>query len=161
SANVSAYFNKGIVAAQWVSRALAAAGKKPSIQDMISDPKNALRQALSGMLRPAILSQLAATQKEGGEIYAALYELNDPELMPALEAFGKKCHLILANGAFNATKPDENADVRKTMKSKVDLHDRLVPQGHFAHNKFVVFCGADGKPKSVLSGRTNWTQTAL
>jgi hypothetical protein len=161
SANVSAYFNKGIVAAQWVSRALAAIGKKPNIQDVISDPKNELRQALSGMLRPALLSQLAATLKEGGEIYAALYELNDPELIPALAAFGKKCHLILANGAFNSKKPDENADIRKTLKSKVDLHDRLVSAGHFAHNKYVVFCGADGKPKSVLSGSTNWTKTGL
>src|SRR3954470_23774583 len=31
SPNISAYFNKGIVAAQWVSRALAAAGKDPKI----------------------------------------------------------------------------------------------------------------------------------
>ena len=161
SPNISAYFNKGIVAAQWVSRALAAVGKDAKIADMIADPKDSLRQALSGLLRPALLDQLAATQKEGGEIYAALYELNDPELIPALAAFGKKCHLILANGAFNPKKKDENADVRKTLKSKVDLHDRLVSAGHFAHNKYVVFCGADGKPKSVLSGSTNWTKTGL
>jgi hypothetical protein len=161
SPNVSAYFNKGIVAAQWVSRALADVGKNAKIADMIADPKNSLRRALSGLLRPQILSLLEATRNEGGEIYAALYELNDPELIAALTAFGKKCHLILANGAFNSKKPDENAAVRKTIKSKVDLHDRLVSNGHFAHNKFVVFCGADGKPKSVLSGSTNWTMTGL
>jgi len=161
SPNVSCYFNKGIVSAQWVSRALAAVGKKPNIQQLISDPKSALRQELSGLLRPALLDKLAATLKAGGEIYAALYELNDPELIPALAAFGKKCHLILANGAFNKKRPDENADVRKKLKNEVDLHDRLVPQGHFAHNKYVVFCDKDGKPQSVLSGSTNWTVTGL
>ena len=161
SPNVSAYFNKGIVAAQWVSRALADVGKDAKIQDLIGTPGNSLRNALSGLLRPQILSLLQATKNEGGEIYAALYELNDPELIAALTALGKKCHLILANGAFNSKKPDENAAVRAKLKAKIDLHDRLVSSGHFAHNKYVVFCGPDGKPKTVLSGSTNWTMTGL
>src|SRR5690242_11236976 len=161
SSNVSAYFNKGIVAAQWVSRALADVGKDAKIQDLIGTPGNSLRNALSGQLRPQILALLQATKNEGGEIYAALYELNDPELIDALTVLGKKCHLILANGAFNSKKPDENAAVRAKLKSKIDLHDRLVSSGHFAHNKYVVFCGPDGKPRSVLSGSTNWTMTGL
>src|ERR1700733_2797054 len=33
---VAAYFNKGIVAAQWVSRALAALGDKPKMADLIA-----------------------------------------------------------------------------------------------------------------------------
>ncbi len=37
SPNVSAFFNKGIVSAQWVSRALAALGKNPKIADLIAD----------------------------------------------------------------------------------------------------------------------------
>jgi hypothetical protein len=35
--NVSAYFNKGIVAAQWMSRALAALGKNPKLAELIAD----------------------------------------------------------------------------------------------------------------------------
>jgi hypothetical protein len=62
--HVSAYFNKGIVAAQWVSRALAAQGKKPKIADIIADPKNPLRIALSGLLRPQILSLLQDTKNK-------------------------------------------------------------------------------------------------
>jgi hypothetical protein len=89
--NVSAYFNKGIVAAQWVSRALA----------------------------------------------------------------------ILANGAFKPPTNDENKDVRAKLRVIVDLHDRLVTGAHFAHNKFVVFCDANGTPQRVLSGSTNWTMTGL
>jgi phosphatidylserine/phosphatidylglycerophosphate/cardiolipin synthase-like enzyme len=164
--NISAYFNKGIVAAQWVSRAIANLGKSPPrMADLIAatqPPKNELRNALSGLLRPQILKMLADVEADGGEIYAALYELNDPELLAALKALGPKCHLILANGAFSKKNDnDENKAVRAELRSVVDLHDRLVPQGHFAHNKFVVFCDSSGKPQSVLSGSTNWTMTGL
>lgn len=159
--HVRAYFNKGIVAAQWVSRALAAQGKNPKIADIIADPKNPLRIALSGLLRPEILKLLQDTKDSGGQVFAALYELNDPELLAALTAFGPKCHLILANGAFQPPDNDENKKVRAQLRGKIDLHDRLVPSGHFAHNKFVVFCDAGGTPQSVLTGSTNWTMTGL
>ena len=161
SAHVSAYFNKGIVSAQWVSRALAALGKKPKLNDLIAQPGNALRNALSGLLRPQLLDLLDDVKKNNGEIYAALYELNDPELIPRLIALGQKCHLILANGAFKPPTNDENKAVRAKLHGKVDLHDRLVSKGHFAHNKFVVACDAAGKPQRVLSGSTNWTMTGL
>lgn len=158
---VSAYFNKGIVSAQWVSRALAKLGKKPDIKKVINTAGDPLRDALSGLLRPQLLALLADVKKNNGEIYAALYELNDPELIDALKALGKKCHLILANGAFKPPDNDENKDVRAKLRSAVDLHDRLVTSGHFAHNKFVVFCDSGGKPQRVLSGSTNWTVTGL
>jgi phosphatidylserine/phosphatidylglycerophosphate/cardiolipin synthase-like enzyme len=175
SPHISAYFNKGIVAAQWVTRVLNDVAtktkvKKPSIADLIgnlkdptaTDPGNALRNALSGLLRPQLLKLLADVKQNGGEIYAALYELNDPELIAGLTALGKKCHLILANGAF-AKKPhnDENYEVRQKLKGVVDMHDRIVGGNHFAHNKFVVFCDSAGKPTSVLSGSTNWAMTGL
>jgi phosphatidylserine/phosphatidylglycerophosphate/cardiolipin synthase-like enzyme len=159
---VSAYFNKGIVAAQWVSRVLASLGPNPKIADLIAAPGNPLRNELSGLLRPNILNMLADVQKNNGEIYAALYELNDPEFKAALKALGKKCHLILANGAFSAKNDnDENKAVRAELSNVVDLHDRLVPQGHFAHNKFLVACDSAGNPQRVLSGSTNWTMTGL
>jgi phosphatidylserine/phosphatidylglycerophosphate/cardiolipin synthase-like enzyme len=161
SAHASAYFNKGIVSAQWVSRALATVGPNPKLNDLIKQCGNAMRDALSGLLRPQLLQLLDDVKKNGGEIYAALYELNDPELIPALLALGQKCHLILANGAFKPPTNDENKDVRAQLRGKVDLHDRLVPQGHFAHNKFVVACDSSGKPQRVLSGSTNWTMTGL
>ena len=159
--NVSAYFNKGIVAAQWVTRALAGLGKAPKIADLIGAPGNTLRNALSGLLRQQLLALLAEVKANNGEIYAALYELNDPELLTAIKALGKKCHLVLANGAFKPPDNDENKKVRAELRSIVDLHDRLVTGNHFAHNKFVVFCDSGGKPQRVLSGSTNWTMTGL
>jgi hypothetical protein len=161
---VSAYFNKGIVAAQWVSRLLAKAGKKPNMAELIADtkpPGNQLRNDLSGLLRPQILALLDEVKKNGGEIFAALYELNDPELVAALKALGKNCHLVLANGAFKPPTNDENKAIRAELRSIVDLHDRLVTGNHFAHNKFVVFCDSSGTPQRVLSGSTNWTMTGL
>lgn len=175
SPHVSAYFNKGVVAAQWVSRVLDDIAakqkvKKPKLLELIgnlkeptaTEPGNALRNALSGLLRPQLLKLLADVKQNGGEIYAALYELNDPELIAALKALGKKCHLLLANGAFGK-KPhnDENYEVRQELRDVVDMHDRLVSGNHFAHNKFVVFCDSGGKPASVLSGSTNWAMTGL
>jgi phosphatidylserine/phosphatidylglycerophosphate/cardiolipin synthase-like enzyme len=144
-----------------VSRALAAQGTKPKIADIIADPNNPLRIALSGLLRPQILSLLQDTKNKGGEVYAALYELNDPELIAGLTAFGKKCHLVLANGAFKPPDNDENKKVRADLTNKVDLHNRLVGSPHFAHNKFVVLCGSSGTPERVLTGSTNWTMTGL
>ena len=161
SGHISAYFNKGIVSAQWVSRVLASVSKTAKLDNLIGQTGNSLRNALSGLLRPQLLALLDDVKKNGGEIYAALYELNDPELIPALVALGQKCHLILANGAFNSKKPDENSAVRAQLRGKVDLHDRLVSNGHFAHNKFIVACDSSGSPQRVLSGSTNWTRTGL
>jgi hypothetical protein len=154
------------VAAQWVTRVLNSLGSPPpKMADLIAatqPPLNALRNELSGLLRPQILSMLADAKKNNGEIYAALYELNDPELLAALKSFGKKCHLILANGAFSKKNDnDENKAVRAELRSVVDLSNRMVKSGHFAHNKFVVVCDSAGRPQRVLSGSTNWTKTGL
>src|SRR6202012_101517 len=138
-------FNKGIVSAQWVSRALDASGPNPKIATIISTPGNQLRNALSGLLRPQILEMLADTRANGGEIYAALYELNHPELFDAIKELGEKCHLILASGSFSKKNDnDENKVVRGKLKGVVDLYNRLVSAGHFAHNKVVVFCDSAG-----------------
>jgi hypothetical protein len=161
--HVSAFFNKGIVAAQWVSRALDATPKGSKIKTLVATAGNPLRDELSGLLRPQILSMLADAKAQNGKIFAALYELNDPELIPALEAFGSDCSLILANGAFSTEKPDENVEVRAQLRSgtKVTVIDRMVTEGHFAHNKFVVFCDSAGNPVRVLTGSTNWTTSGL
>ena len=159
--HVAAYFNKGIVAAQWVARSLKTVGGGAKLPDLIGTPGNTLRNELSGLLRPQLLALLADAKKNNLELYAALYELNDPELLDGLKTLGKKCHLVLANGAFKPPDNDENKDVRAQLRSVVDLHDRIVTSGHFAHNKFVIVCDAGGTPQKVLSGSTNWTKTGL
>jgi len=162
--HISAYFNRGIVAAQWVSRALDNTPQKNAILSQVQTIGNPLRDELSGLLRPEILALLEDARQNGGKIYAALYELNDPELIKELSSLGDRCNLILANGAFKSNTPpnnDENDAVRAQLKGKVNLFDRIVKLGHFAHNKFVVSCDANGKPQKVLTGSTNWTSTGL
>jgi hypothetical protein len=162
--HLSAYFNKGIVAAQWVSRALQKLPASSKIKNVVATKNDPLRNALSGLLRPQILTLLADADEDNGVIYAALYELNDVELIAALKKMGKRCNLILANGAFKSDSPhenDENADVRTDLHGKVNLFNRIVKKGHYAHNKFVVFCDKDGNPRRVLTGSTNWTSSGL
>jgi phosphatidylserine/phosphatidylglycerophosphate/cardiolipin synthase-like enzyme len=163
-----AYFNRGIVPAQWLAQQNP---NKKSLQKNIGTPGDKNRNFLSGALRPALLGLLNQAKKDGVEIYASLYELNDPELITALKSIGGKCNLILGSGAFKAANrkkhtsavPDENAAVRKDLQlhSSVNVHDRLVKSPHFAHNKFVVFCDKSGKPSTLWTGSTNWTVTGL
>jgi phosphatidylserine/phosphatidylglycerophosphate/cardiolipin synthase-like enzyme len=161
--NISAWFNKGIVAAQWVSRALDEAApngsRQTALKTLLPKPGNPLRDALGGLLKQQLVQHLS--DAKGTSVYAALYELNDQELLKKILALGKAMHLVLANGSFNKKDPDENVDSRKALKGKIDLHDRMVSQGHFAHNKFAVFCDKSGQPQKVLTGSTNWTWSGL
>ena len=69
--HISAYFNKGIIAAQWVSRALAAAPKDSQIKDLVAKPGDPLRNELSGLLRSQILALLNDTRNKNGKIRAS------------------------------------------------------------------------------------------
>jgi phosphatidylserine/phosphatidylglycerophosphate/cardiolipin synthase-like enzyme len=162
--HVEAYFNKGVVAAQWVSKALKEEDPdktpKEGLLEIIERVGDPLRDALGGLLKHEVLAILDAGD---ASLYAALYELNDPELIAALKELGAKANVILANGAFSPKSPDENKAVREELRkeSAVHLHDRLVASGHFAHNKFAVVCDAAGDAEKVLTGSTNWTVSGL
>ena len=162
----SAWFNRGMVSSQWVARELAAtqASTAPTalLAKSIQTPGNSLRNELSGVLRAALLDLLRQSNARRETIYLALYELNDPELIDALKAFGSRCNLLLGSGAYGKTK-DENAAVRAQLKASktVDVYDRIVGNPHFAHNKFLVFCDGAGKPQRLWTGSTNWTVTGL
>ncbi len=169
------FFNRGFVMSQFMSRYLAEnkltlAQFKSHIGDAT---EKTIRQFLSGDLRKALLSQLETAATEKTEIYAALFELSDAELIAGLVKLGKNAHVVLANGSItakkgegapNARKRDENADARKKLlKAKVDvsLHDRFVSPGALAHNKFLVRMDKNGKPVVAWTGSTNWTPTGL
>jgi hypothetical protein len=168
---LKAYFNRGIVGAQFLSRQFASSAefKKKLTEDISSTNGNSVRKFLSGPLRVELLNLLKKAKEDGGEIYAALYELNDPEVIDGLTALGKKCYLILASGAFNKKakdvkkQTDENYKEREVLRNanEVNLYDRIVGGNHFAHNKFIVFCDKNGKPVSVWTGSTNTTVTGL
>lgn len=160
---ISAWFNRGVVATQWVERALkqqdASGAPRSTLLKAVAAPGNPLRDRLGGLLKDAVLKLL---REAPGPIYAALYELNDPEVQARLVALGQRCNLILGNGAFKPPEKDENEKVRAQLRgTAINLHDRIVGSGHFAHNKFIVFCDAQGVPESVWTGSTNLTVTGL
>lgn len=164
SPQIEAYFNRGIVASQWVTRrlgAVAADAKAKKLRTVISTPGDPFRDYLFGPLGDRLFELLASAAKDKREIYAALYELDDEQLEAALEKFGKRAHVVLANGSVKKKGEDQNATARKHLKNKLDLHDRMISPGALGHNKFLVICNAQGKPRWVWTGSQNWTRTGL
>jgi phosphatidylserine/phosphatidylglycerophosphate/cardiolipin synthase-like enzyme len=157
---LSAYFNRGVISTQAISRRLE--GEKPwtkKLAGMIETPGDATRDYLSGELRLAMLKILGeAIADENTEIYAALFELDDPELKSALEDMGHRAHVVLANGP--KAKLDKSKAAREKLREKkVEVHDRMTVGG-LAHNKFMVIC-EKGVPLRVWTGSTNWSMTGL
>lgn len=169
------YPNRGVVAAPWIEdeleRQIAAAPvpkPTPSTQltNAIGAKDNVLRDDLAGSVLPALRAQFDAATEANEELYLALYELRDEELIQLLISARPRVHLILGNGSFDARsmdplKLDPNKPAADRLKREgLDVIRRLVPQGHFAHNKSIVFV-RDGSPVRVWSGSTNWTSSGL
>lgn len=165
SAGVNAFFNRGLISTQRVSRAFKGKPSKGKLIPVISDPKSALRASLSGDMVEA-LTNFADRAKSSGKIYAALYELGDEELIAKLEGLGKRLQIVLSNsvGEDKVTKKkfDANQPARDRL-AKIDgtQWNRIMPSNHIGHNKFLVYTDKAGKPQAVLFGSTNWTPTGL
>jgi phosphatidylserine/phosphatidylglycerophosphate/cardiolipin synthase-like enzyme len=162
---LSAWFNRGTISAQWLARAIGGAPKSSqTLFKSIDTKNNKIRDFLKGALGARLLALLGEVRtSKKREIYVALYELNDPELVAALSALKKRAHVVLGNstGKSDATarETEKNASVLK--KAGVDIVRRKIAPARYAHNKFVVFCGDGGKPERVWTGSTNWTRTGL
>lgn len=182
SSPIQACFNRGIVSTQWVARQLKTS--KKSLKDIVYPPpgtSNKVRDFLGGELKRALLDLLDSQCRAGAHIYASLFELNDPEILPALEKFGQRAHIILSDGTHKAPKGktkskakapaklapktgsqpfDENADARKQLHdAHAELHNRMVTGEHFSHHKFIVFMSPTDttRPAAVWTGSTNLT----
>jgi phosphatidylserine/phosphatidylglycerophosphate/cardiolipin synthase-like enzyme len=182
---IQPYFNRGVVSTQWVARQLQTTKKK--LKDLVNPPlgtTNKTRDFLGGELKTALLDLLDTQHKGGAHIYASLFELNDPEVLPAIAKFGQRAHVILSDGTHKAPAPkkgksktkaktkakakpakgqapfDENADARAKLRAAhVEVQDRMVKGEHFSHHKFIVFTQAmdTTKPAAVWTGSTNLT----
>jgi len=164
SPRVETYFNRGIVASQWVSRRLNApdlnlAGAK--LTTIINTPGDPFREFLFGPLGARLFELLKSAADEQREIFAALYELEDDQLECALEQFGQRAHVVLANGSVDHVGDDQNKPARDRLLGKIDLHDRMTSPRALGHNKFLVICDQNGQPRWVWTGSQNWTKTGL
>jgi len=147
-----AVFNRGIISSQAVSAALGSLRVKDLLR-RIRDPKDAMRQTLSGDLMGALTALLDSGE---GALEAALYELDDPEgLEASLTAHPEGRHVVLGNSRTKQA-ADGDAAARARLKAAgLDVTDRILASGHIPHNKFL-WRGA-----AVLTGSTNWTTTGL
>ena len=172
SDGLHAYFNRGLISTQRISRALQGKPSKKGLLDRIENPTDALRVSLSGDMVEA-LTDFVARAKSGGKLYAALYELHDLELVPLLEKAGKRLSIVLSNALEQEVRPeggptsppvavDGNQDARDRLtKTAGAMFSRLLPSNQIGHNKFVVYVDKSGHARAVLFGSTNWTPTGL
>ena len=161
---VEVLFNRGVVASQWVTRRLGVTGhdlQNAALEKIISTPGGSLREYLYGPLGERLFGLLTDAEERKLEVYAALYELDDPQLISALLGLGERAHVVLANGSVEKKGEDQNEAARAALAGKVDLHDRMCSPRALGHNKFLVVCDADGTPRWVWTGSQNWTMTGL
>jgi phosphatidylserine/phosphatidylglycerophosphate/cardiolipin synthase-like enzyme len=170
------FFNRGFVMSQFMARFLAEnkLTLKQFKQNRINKATDTtIRTFLSGDLRLALLNQLRIARDEKTEVFAALFEVSDDELIAALAALGKKAHVVLSNGSITAAKGesgaaarkrDENKSARATLvKAKVEVEkpNRFISPGALGHNKFLVRLDRQGQPVAAWTGSTNWAPTGL
>ncbi len=167
SDGLSVYFNRGIISTQHVSTAIGGnAPSKGKLLERVADPADQLRADLAGDMIGALTDFVAEAESKKGELYCALYELGDPELVGALVGLKSRLHVVLSNPSPNDEQSasgitDGNVVSREALKAAgAEVVDRLLPKGRIGHNKFAVLV-KQGKPEAVLFGSTNWTSTGL
>jgi phosphatidylserine/phosphatidylglycerophosphate/cardiolipin synthase-like enzyme len=138
--SVAAYFNR---------QAAAAAA-------LLSDrSRPAALQQLGGEIRRALLAMLTEARTSRGSVYAALWLLDDPDLVDALRALGDRLHLIVPKnpppelGSVKAVEAFSRAEVYRRSRSPT------------AHHSFMVVCDANAAPAMVWTGSTIWTSRGL
>jgi phosphatidylserine/phosphatidylglycerophosphate/cardiolipin synthase-like enzyme len=164
-------FTNGILSTQFLVRAMEAQGLTgtAALETALKTPGNAQRNMFAGDVLTTIQEFFAPNI---GRFHAALYELNDVELIALLKSKAKMIDLILSDaGANDTTKTYDttNDEARAALRaiasapgSKFTLQDRLFNgTGHIGHNKFVIWSDAAGVPRSVLTGSTNWTWSGV
>jgi phosphatidylserine/phosphatidylglycerophosphate/cardiolipin synthase-like enzyme len=163
-AGIQAYFNRGTLMSQVVSRFVNGDVTQASLRLFLEGLKQegtAARRYLAGDVLPQLLGFLHDIDVVGGSIYAAIYEINDQQLIDALKPFGDRGHIIIGNGS--ATGPGVAHElVQAGLEVK---HRDLSKAGRSSpsvHNKFVVGTDASGAHAGqVLTGSTNWTFSGL
>jgi phosphatidylserine/phosphatidylglycerophosphate/cardiolipin synthase-like enzyme len=167
-------FNRGILATQAFAK--SGTGKKFSpdeARDLISNPTSAWRKRLGGQLLYNIHAFFDRAVNEGGNYYAALYELTDDELIQEFTR-NRNTELILSNANSSKTtivdgkkktitiEDGTNKSTRERLHQlrNITVYDRMLGS-HIGHNKFVIYVDSNGKPVSVMMGSMNYTATGL
>jgi len=161
--NFSAFFNRGFVMSQFVSRMIRENNwKTRDIKNNVKVIEEPLRRFMSGELRKGVLALLDSVIEDPQlELYAALYELDDEELIRQLTLLNKRAHIVLSNGSGKSK--DGNEKSRATLHDAgVDVYDRLLGSKGLGHNKFaVVYNKKTKKARKVWTGSMNWSSSGM
>src|SRR5260370_6085012 len=98
---LSAFFNRGTLMSQIVTRFVKGDVSPDSLRQFLKDlatPGFQARLYLAGDALHEILGFLRDADRRGSAIHAAIYEMNDHELVDALKPFGSRGHVLLGNG---------------------------------------------------------------
>jgi len=164
--SLSAYFNRGILATQATAHVLTDGSPAGSMVDELKthiiQAGDQLRLDLAGQMIEA-LTTLSDEAANDGEVFCALYEFQDPEVIGHLAKLKDKANVILSNmpGTVDGKKTNDTyADQRQQIRDAgANVIDRFMPSSHIGHNKFQVL--DKGGLQAVLFGSTNWTSNAL
>jgi phosphatidylserine/phosphatidylglycerophosphate/cardiolipin synthase-like enzyme len=174
-------FTNGILSTQFLLSVLNADGeiKQGELEGHLKKPDDWLRNYLAGDVVPTMHDFFG---QPGGRFRAALYELEDEQLVKLLSDNAARLDLILSDAGSERGDEDEdgdgtketaydtrNAPARKALRELADrnpttftMQDRLFNgTGHIGHNKFVVHVDDAGVARSVLTGSTNWTWSGV
>lgn len=173
-------FTNGILSTQFLLRVLEEDGKIEAgeLEGHLRAPNDWLRNYLAGDVLPTMHDFFFSQTK--GRFRAALYELEDKELVQLLTDNAARLDLILSDAGSDTGGEDEdgkkstlydsrNSPARKALRRLANkkpttftMQDRLFNgSGHIGHNKFVVYVNDAGVAKSVLTGSTNWTWSGV
>ncbi len=177
--HITVAFTNGILSTQNLRKQLKTpdgqAPTKQQVEKRIGDPKkfdDPLRLFLAGDVLPTLKSLFDRANRENGEVFLALYELSDPELIDLLKTNQQRLNLILttagskkpAKGSGDPVEWDtENHKTRLELMKLMGkrMHNRFFNNSaHIGHNKFAVLA-VGGAPTAVWTGSTNWTDTGL
>ncbi|ALL71377.1 Phosphatidylserine/phosphatidylglycerophosphate (plasmid) [Paraburkholderia caribensis MBA4] len=160
---LSACFNRGTIMSQVVSRIVGevSVASLKAFKAKLDQPSFPGRRYLSGDARHAVLDFMADADRRGNEVFAALYEINDQELIDGLKAFSNRAHVLIGNGSATGTNVANELE-----GAGAEVHHRdLSHSGRSSpsvHNKFLVEVSKSTKKATrVLTGSTNWTTTGL
>ena len=98
---LEAYFNRGTLMSQIVSRFVHGDTSDETLRNFVkslSDPATQARRYLSGDALHQILAFLHDADRRGSQLHAAIYEMNDEELVSALKPFGSRGNVLIGNG---------------------------------------------------------------
>lgn len=175
-------FTNGILSTQFLSKVLNEDGtiSPNELKDHLQKPNDWLRNYLAGDVLPILHDFFA---QPGGRFHAALYELEDEELLKLLTDNAARLDLILSDagsGNDEDAEPNDkgkqpkifdtrNAPARAALRAIAEtagsgftLQNRLFNgTGHIGHNKFLVWLDGTGTPRSVITGSTNWTWSGI